>query len=93
MLLHQKRSEIDGRRDADRRLRLDDLGRRAELRIRGEEVADGHVVLRGDLRDRLRLGTFLFRELRQHGQPVSTRTTIVLSTLFEKPGVVPVVED
>ncbi len=35
----------------------------------------------------------LLRELRQHGQPVSTRTTIVLSTVFEKPGVVPAEPD
>ena len=35
----------------------------------------------------------LLRELRGHGEPVSTRTTIVLSTLFEKPGVVPVEPD
>lgn len=35
----------------------------------------------------------LLRELRRHGQPVATRTTIVLSTLFEKPGIVPVERD
>ncbi len=35
----------------------------------------------------------VLREIKQSGLPVSTRTTIVLSTLFEKPGVVPVVED
>jgi Lrp/AsnC family leucine-responsive transcriptional regulator len=35
----------------------------------------------------------LLRELRQHGAPVSTRTTIVLSTVFEKPGVIPVEPD
>jgi Lrp/AsnC family leucine-responsive transcriptional regulator len=31
----------------------------------------------------------ILRQLRESGQPVSTRTTIVLSTLFEKPGIVP----
>lgn len=35
----------------------------------------------------------LLRELKQHAQPVSTRTTIVLSTVFEKPGVVPAEPD
>lgn len=35
----------------------------------------------------------LLRELRAHGRPVSTRTTIVLSTVFEKPGIVPVEPD
>ena len=35
----------------------------------------------------------LLRELKGHGQPVSTRTTIVLSTVFEKPGIVPVEKD
>jgi Lrp/AsnC family leucine-responsive transcriptional regulator len=35
----------------------------------------------------------LLRELRRHGEPVSTRTTIVLSTVFEKPGIVPVEPD
>lgn len=35
----------------------------------------------------------VLREIRQPGRPVSTRTTIVLSTLFEKPGIVPVEED
>lgn len=35
----------------------------------------------------------LLRELRRHGQPVTTRTTIVLSTVFEKPGIVPVEPD
>ncbi len=35
----------------------------------------------------------LLRELRSLGQPVSTRTTIVLSTVFEKPGIVPVEPD
>jgi Lrp/AsnC family leucine-responsive transcriptional regulator len=35
----------------------------------------------------------LLRELRQQGQPVTTRTTIVLSTVFEKPGIVPVEPD
>jgi hypothetical protein len=28
--------------------------------------------------------------LREPGQPVSTRTTIVLSSVFEKPGIAPV---
>ena len=31
----------------------------------------------------------VLRALRDDGQPVSTRTTIVLSTVFEKPGVRP----
>jgi Lrp/AsnC family transcriptional regulator, leucine-responsive regulatory protein len=35
----------------------------------------------------------VLREIKQPGQPVSTRTTIVLSTLFEKPGIVPVEAD
>jgi Lrp/AsnC family leucine-responsive transcriptional regulator len=35
----------------------------------------------------------LLRELKGQGQPVSTRTTIVLSTVFEKPGIVPVEHD
>ena len=35
----------------------------------------------------------LLRELRGLGQPVTTRTTIVLSTVFEKPGIVPVEPD
>jgi Lrp/AsnC family leucine-responsive transcriptional regulator len=35
----------------------------------------------------------LLRELKQQGQAVSTRTTIVLSTVFEKPGIVPVERD
>ncbi len=35
----------------------------------------------------------LLRELKGHGQPVTTRTTIVLSTVFEKPGIVPVEKD
>ncbi len=35
----------------------------------------------------------LLKELRQLGQPVTTRTTIVLSTVFEKPGIVPVEPD
>ena len=35
----------------------------------------------------------LLRELRQPGLPVTTRTTIVLSTVFEKPGIVPVEPD
>jgi len=35
----------------------------------------------------------VLRQIKEPGQPVSTRTTIVLSTLFEKPGVVPVEAD
>ena len=35
----------------------------------------------------------VLRQIKQPGQPVSTRTTIVLSTLFEKPGIVPVEAD
>jgi Lrp/AsnC family leucine-responsive transcriptional regulator len=35
----------------------------------------------------------VLREIKQPGRPVSTRTTIVLSTLFEKPGIVPVEAD
>ena len=35
----------------------------------------------------------VLREIKQPGHPVSTRTTIVLSTLFEKPGIVPVEDD
>jgi Lrp/AsnC family leucine-responsive transcriptional regulator len=35
----------------------------------------------------------VLREIKQPGRPVSTRTTIVLSTLFEKPGIVPVEDD
>ncbi len=35
----------------------------------------------------------VLREIKQPGQQVSTRTTIVLSTLFEKPGIVPVEAD
>lgn len=35
----------------------------------------------------------VLRELRAPGQAVSTRTTIVLSTVFEKPGVVPAEAD
>lgn len=35
----------------------------------------------------------LLKELRGLGQPVTTRTTIVLSTVFEKPGIVPVEPD
>ena len=35
----------------------------------------------------------VLREIKRPGQPVSTRTTIVLSTLFEKPGIVPVKAD
>jgi Lrp/AsnC family leucine-responsive transcriptional regulator len=35
----------------------------------------------------------VLREIKQPGHPVSTRTTIVLSTLFEKPGIVPVEVD
>jgi Lrp/AsnC family transcriptional regulator, leucine-responsive regulatory protein len=38
------------------------------------------------------LGSIL-RSLREPGQPVSTRTTIVLSTLFEKPGIAPAEPD
>jgi Lrp/AsnC family transcriptional regulator, leucine-responsive regulatory protein len=32
----------------------------------------------------------VLHDLREPGQPVSTRTTIVLSSLFEKPGIAPV---
>ncbi len=35
----------------------------------------------------------LLRELKGQSQPVTTRTTIVLSTVFEKPGIVPVEKD
>ena len=35
----------------------------------------------------------ILRQLRQPGEPVSTRTTIVLSTVFEKPGIAPVEPD
>jgi Lrp/AsnC family leucine-responsive transcriptional regulator len=35
----------------------------------------------------------VLREVRGHGQPVSTRTTIVLSSVFEKPGIFPVEDD
>jgi Lrp/AsnC family leucine-responsive transcriptional regulator len=35
----------------------------------------------------------VLRELRAPGQAVGTRTTIVLSTVFEKPGIVPVETD
>jgi len=35
----------------------------------------------------------ILRQLREPGQPVSTRTTIVLSTLFEKPGIAPAEPD
>ena len=35
----------------------------------------------------------VLREIKQPGHPASTRTTIVLSTLFEKPGIVPVEAD
>lgn len=35
----------------------------------------------------------VLREVRGRGQPVSTRTTIVLSSIFEKPGIVPVEND
>ncbi len=35
----------------------------------------------------------VLREIKQPGQAVSTRTTIVLSTLFEKPGIAPVEPD
>lgn len=38
------------------------------------------------------LGAIL-RQLREPGQQVSTRTTIVLSTLFEKPGIAPAEPD
>ena len=31
----------------------------------------------------------VLRDLRSPGEPVSTRTTIVLSTVFEKPGILP----
>jgi Lrp/AsnC family leucine-responsive transcriptional regulator len=34
----------------------------------------------------------VLREVREPGRPVSTRTTIVLSTVFEKPGVPPVMD-
>ena len=35
----------------------------------------------------------ILRQLREPGRPVSTRTTIVLSTLFEKPGIAPAEPD
>jgi Lrp/AsnC family leucine-responsive transcriptional regulator len=35
----------------------------------------------------------VLRQIKQPGHPVSTRTTIVLSTLFEKPGITPVEDD
>lgn len=35
----------------------------------------------------------VLRDIKRPGHPVSTRTTIVLSTLFEKPGIVPVEAD
>lgn len=35
----------------------------------------------------------ILRQLRDPGDPVSTRTTIVLSTLFEKPGIAPAEPD
>lgn len=35
----------------------------------------------------------ILRTLREPGQPVSTRTTIVLSTLFEKPAIAPAEPD
>jgi Lrp/AsnC family transcriptional regulator, leucine-responsive regulatory protein len=35
----------------------------------------------------------VLREIKRPGQPVNTRTTIVLSTVFEKPGIVPVEAD
>ena len=35
----------------------------------------------------------ILRQLREPGHPVNTRTTIVLSTLFEKPGIPPVEPD
>jgi hypothetical protein len=35
----------------------------------------------------------VLREIKQPGKAVSTRTTIVLSTLFEKPGIAPAEPD
>jgi Lrp/AsnC family transcriptional regulator, leucine-responsive regulatory protein len=35
----------------------------------------------------------VLREIKQPNHPASTRTTIVLSTVFEKPGIVPVEDD
>jgi Lrp/AsnC family transcriptional regulator, leucine-responsive regulatory protein len=35
----------------------------------------------------------VLREIKHPGRPASTRTTIVLSTLFEKPGIAPVEDD
>jgi Lrp/AsnC family leucine-responsive transcriptional regulator len=35
----------------------------------------------------------VLREIKQPGRPASTRTTIVLSTVFEKPGIAPVEDD
>ena len=35
----------------------------------------------------------VLREIKQPGQPVSTRTTIVLSTVFEKAGIAPAEDD
>jgi Lrp/AsnC family leucine-responsive transcriptional regulator len=35
----------------------------------------------------------VLRYIKEPGQPVSTRTTIVLSSVFEKPGIVPVEPD
>ena len=35
----------------------------------------------------------VLRQIKQPGHPASTRTTIVLSTVFEKPGIVPVEAD
>jgi Lrp/AsnC family leucine-responsive transcriptional regulator len=35
----------------------------------------------------------VLREIKQPGRSVSTRTTIVLSTVFEKPGIAPVEDD
>jgi Lrp/AsnC family transcriptional regulator, leucine-responsive regulatory protein len=35
----------------------------------------------------------VLREIKKPGHPASTRTTIVLSTVFEKPGIVPVEAD
>jgi Lrp/AsnC family leucine-responsive transcriptional regulator len=35
----------------------------------------------------------VLRQIKEPGHPVSTRTTIVLSTVFEKPGIVPVEPD
>jgi Lrp/AsnC family transcriptional regulator, leucine-responsive regulatory protein len=35
----------------------------------------------------------VLREIKRPGRPASTRTTIVLSTVFEKPGIAPVEDD